>query len=79
MIPFEHYNPVTYYSRVGNIGSLSWFATVYLESHVGFTSAYGLTLVFLVFAVLLIVFGKRRFGKKAFSTCLVIQVVDIAQ
>ncbi|KAF1970815.1 MFS general substrate transporter [Bimuria novae-zelandiae CBS 107.79] len=46
---------------LGNLGSLSWFATVALEEHVGFTSAYGLTfgLIFLSLVTLLI--GNSRF------------------
>ncbi|KAH4215400.1 hypothetical protein HBI81_250950 [Parastagonospora nodorum] len=46
------------YYWVGNIGSLSWFATVYIESRVGFSAAYGLTLGFMVIASTMIVVGK---------------------
>ena len=47
------------YFWVGNVGSLSWFATVYIEKQYGFAGAYGLTLGFMVIAMLLLVFGKH--------------------
>jgi POT family proton-dependent oligopeptide transporter len=47
------------YFWVGNVGSLSWFGTVYIEEHYGFCWAYGLTLCFIVIAALLLIFGKH--------------------
>ena len=51
------------YFWVGNLGSLSWFATVYLELHTGFTSAYALCLVFMVVAATMLVAGQRWYIK----------------
>ena len=47
---------------IGNIGSLSWFATVYIERQHGFASAYGLCLGFMVIAAIMLFAGKRWFG-----------------
>jgi hypothetical protein len=66
-------------SRVGNVGSLSCFATVYLELHVSFTSAYGLTLGFVVLALFMIVIGRHLYGTKASSTHHVIGVINTSQ
>jgi hypothetical protein len=66
MIIFERCRHITHQFRVGNIGSLSWFATVHLELHVGFTSAYGLTLGFMILAFLAIVFAKQCYGMNTF-------------
>lgn len=63
-------------SRVGNIGSLSWFATVYLELHVGFTAAYGLTLGFMVVALIMLIFGKQCYGTANLSTYFMLQCAD---
>ncbi|KAF1847658.1 MFS general substrate transporter [Cucurbitaria berberidis CBS 394.84] len=49
------------YFWVGNVGSLSWFATVYIEKRYGFAGAYGLTLGFMAIAMFMLVFGKRWF------------------
>lgn len=46
------------YFWVGNIGSLSWFATVFLEKQYGFAGAYGLALGFMVIALFMLIFGK---------------------
>ena len=51
------------YFWVGNLGSLSWFVTVYLELHTGFTSAYALCLGFMVVAGIMIVAGQRWYIK----------------
>lgn len=51
------------YFWVGNLGSLSWFATVYLELHTGFTSAYALCLGFILVAALMLVFGQQWYIK----------------
>jgi hypothetical protein len=64
MILYECYFHMTHGSRVGNVGSLSWFATVHLELHVGFTSSYGLTLGFMILSFLMIVVGKHCYGTK---------------
>lgn len=47
------------YFWAGNIGSLSWFATVFLEEHVGFTAVYGLTLGLVAIALLMLLFGRH--------------------
>lgn len=46
------------YFWVGNVGSLSWFATVFLEERYGFTVAYGLTLGMIIIAALMLIVGK---------------------
>lgn len=51
------------YFWVGNLGSLSWFLTVWMELHIGFTSAYALCLGFMVVAALMLVFGQRWYIK----------------
>jgi hypothetical protein len=73
MIP-RRCHPKSHNYRVGNIGSLSWFATVYLELHVGFTSAYGLTLGFITLTALMVFLGKRFYGTNAFATYAVMKV-----
>jgi POT family proton-dependent oligopeptide transporter len=47
------------YYWVGNVGSLSWFATVYIESHSGFATAYGLTLGFMIVSMLMLILGRQ--------------------
>lgn len=44
------------------MGSLSWFATVYIEMHYGFAGAYGLTLGFLVLAMLMLITGRHWYS-----------------
>lgn len=51
------------YFWVGNLGSLSWFATVLLEQHYGFTSAYGICLGFMMIMLLLLVAGKPWYAR----------------
>lgn len=51
------------YFWVGNVGSLSWFATVYLELHVGFTPAYALCLGFMVVAAIMLLIGQKWYIK----------------
>ena len=50
------------YFWIGNVGSLSWFGTVFLEKHYGFAPAYGLTLGLMLFALIVLVFGKRCYA-----------------
>jgi POT family proton-dependent oligopeptide transporter len=47
------------YYWIGNLGSLSWFCTVYMESHSGFASAYGLTLGFMILSMVMLIFGRH--------------------
>lgn len=51
------------YFWVGNLGSMSWFLTVWLELHKGFTSAYALCLGCMVIAVIMLVTGQRWYIK----------------
>ena len=51
------------YFWVGNVGSLSWFLTVYLELHNGFTAAYALCLVLMVVAAIMLFIGQRWYIK----------------
>lgn len=50
------------YFWVGNIGSLSWFAVVYLERRYGFACAYALCTSFMAIATLVLVFGKHWYS-----------------
>jgi POT family proton-dependent oligopeptide transporter len=47
------------YFWVGNVGSLSWFGTVFIEKHYGFAGAYGLTFGLMVIALIILIVGKR--------------------
>jgi POT family proton-dependent oligopeptide transporter len=47
------------YFWIGNVGSLSWFGTVYIEKRYGFAEAYGFTLGPMVIALLMLVLGKK--------------------
>lgn len=51
------------YFWVGNIGSLSWFATTAMEHETGFTSAYALCLGCMVLAVIMLIVGQRWYIK----------------
>jgi POT family proton-dependent oligopeptide transporter len=51
------------YFWVGNVGALLAFATVNIERQYGFTPAFGLGLGCLVIAIIILIFGKRFFGK----------------
>ncbi|KAF2820782.1 hypothetical protein CC86DRAFT_397704 [Ophiobolus disseminans] len=46
------------YYWVGNLGSLAWFISVYIELHVGFAAAYGLATGFMRVAVVFIIAGR---------------------
>ena len=50
--------------RCVNVGSLSGIATTFLERQVAFWAAYLLPACFLWLAVVVLVFGRRRFGMK---------------
>jgi POT family proton-dependent oligopeptide transporter len=63
------------YFWVGNIGSLSWFGTVFIEKRYGFTGAYGLTLGFLSIALLLLIVGERWYTKTSHKDNLIIPQV----
>lgn len=51
------------YFWVGNLGSLSWFLTVWLELHKGFTPAYALCLGCMVIATIMLIVGQRWYFK----------------
>lgn len=55
------------YFWVGNVGSLSWFLTVWLELHKGFTSAYALCLGCMVVAVIILIVGQRWYIKTPYE------------
>jgi POT family proton-dependent oligopeptide transporter len=63
------------YSWVGNVGSLSWFGTVFIEKQYGFTGAYGLTLGFLSIALLLLITGERWYTKTSHTDNLIVPQV----
>lgn len=50
------------YFWVGNVGSLSCFATVYLEKERGFAEAYGLCLGCMIIAMLMLALGRPCYG-----------------
>ncbi|KAI8942025.1 hypothetical protein NX059_000131 [Plenodomus lindquistii] len=51
------------YFWVGNVGSLSWFATVYIEKRYGFAEAYGLCLALMAIAMTMLICGKNWYVK----------------
>jgi len=65
--------------RVGNIGSLSWFATVYLETHLSFTAAYGLTLGFMLIALCMLIVGRHHYGTSSTQCNLPICLTELLQ
>ncbi|PSN74706.1 hypothetical protein BS50DRAFT_643157 [Corynespora cassiicola Philippines] len=48
---------------VGNVGSMFWFATVYLEMHVSFASAYASAFACMVTAMLMLLIGGAWYEK----------------
>ncbi|KAF2875212.1 POT family-domain-containing protein, partial [Massariosphaeria phaeospora] len=48
---------------VGNLGSLSWFATVFIENRYGFTLAYLITWVFMFIAMMMLFAGGKWYVK----------------
>jgi POT family proton-dependent oligopeptide transporter len=63
------------YFWIGNVGSLSWFGTVFIEKRFGFAEAYGLTLGPMVIALLMLVFGKRWFLQVSHKDNLIVPQV----
>jgi POT family proton-dependent oligopeptide transporter len=61
------------YFWVGNVGSLSWFGTVFIEKHYGFAGAYGLTLGLMIIALIMLVVGKRWYVAVSHQDNLVVQ------
>jgi POT family proton-dependent oligopeptide transporter len=51
------------YFWIGNVGALSAFPCVYIEKHHGFAPSYALGLGCIVIALLMLVLGKKCFGK----------------
>jgi POT family proton-dependent oligopeptide transporter len=51
------------YFWIGNVGALSAFACVYIERHYGFAPSYALGLGCIVIALLMLVTGKKGFGR----------------
>lgn len=64
-------------TRVGNVGSLSWFATVYIETHISFTAAYGLTLGFMVIAFVMLVGGRQYYSAGFLRSWILISLADV--
>lgn len=60
------------YFWIGNLGSLSWFATVFLEEHYGFTAAYGICLGFMMIVLLLLVAGKPWYARVSHNDSTII-------
>jgi hypothetical protein len=58
---------------------LSWFATVYVETHVGFTAAYGLILGFMLIASVMLVVGKLYYGVAVLLASLLVPLADYLQ
>jgi len=66
------------YFWVGNVGSLSWFATVYIEKHYGFTGAYGICLGCMTVAMIMLICGKHWYVKVPHKVNVLPQATKIA-
>jgi POT family proton-dependent oligopeptide transporter len=60
------------YFWIGNLGSLSWFGTVFIEKRYGFAEAYGLTLGLMVVALLMLIVFKRYFVQVSHKDNLIV-------
>ncbi|KAH7408769.1 POT family-domain-containing protein [Phaeosphaeria sp. MPI-PUGE-AT-0046c] len=60
------------YFWVGNIGSLSWFGTVFVEKRYGFAEAYGLCLGLLTISLVMLIMGKRWFMQVSHKDNLIV-------
>jgi POT family proton-dependent oligopeptide transporter len=60
------------YFWVGNLGSLSWFGTVFIEKRYGFAEAYGLTLGLMVVALLMLIVFERYFVQVSHKDNLIV-------
>jgi POT family proton-dependent oligopeptide transporter len=60
------------YFWVGNLGSLSWFGTVFIEKKYGFAEAYGLTLVLMIIALAMLVAGKKWYVQVSHKDNLIV-------
>jgi POT family proton-dependent oligopeptide transporter len=60
------------YFWVGNLGSLSWFGTVFIEKKYGFAEAYGLTLGLMVVALVMLVAGKKWYVQVSHKDNLIV-------
>jgi POT family proton-dependent oligopeptide transporter len=60
------------YFWIGNLGSLSWFGTVFIEKNYGFAEAYGLTLGLMVIALVMVIAGKRWFVQVSHKDNLIV-------
>lgn len=60
------------YFWIGNVGSLSWFGTVFIEKRYSFAEAYGLTLGLMVIALVMLVAGKRWYVQVSHEDNLIV-------
>ncbi|KAL5115346.1 peptide transporter ptr2 [Pleosporales sp. CAS-2024a] len=60
------------YFWIGNIGSLSWFAVVFIEKRYGFAEAYGLTLSLMTMALVMLIVGKRWYIRASHKDNLIV-------
>lgn len=63
------------YFWVGNVGSLSWFGTVFIEKRYGFAGAYGLTLGLMIIALLILTLGKQWYVETSHNDNLIVPQV----
>ena len=52
---------------------------MYIETHIGFAAAYGLTLGFMVIACIMLIGGKRHYGTAVLLADLVVPLTDLLQ
>lgn len=60
------------YFWIGNIGSLSWFGTVFIEKRYGFTEAYGLCLGLMTVSLVILIIGKRWYVQVSHKDNLIV-------
>ncbi|KAF1917467.1 major facilitator superfamily domain-containing protein [Ampelomyces quisqualis] len=60
------------YFWIGNVGSLSWFAVVFIEKHSGFVQAYGFTLGLMVCSLIALIVGKPWFVLRSHEDNLIV-------
>ncbi|KAF3031413.1 peptide transporter ptr2 [Didymella heteroderae] len=65
------------YYWAGNVGSLSWIATVYLEKRVGFAASYGLGMALIAIATAFLVAGRQHLVKAPHNRAVVSPSKDL--
>lgn len=60
-----------------NLGSPSWVATVYIEMHIGLTTAYGLALSFIAIAAVILVNGSQCYVMCVWARLVLVQRANV--